>query len=149
MIIKPPSGYPRSCWNIYDGKPKKQYETLEEAQEIAKTREGYEAYFCSYCKHYHIGRTTTKVNHSMQRFPELELELGVRATAHLHMGDTITAINARCKSARNMVWRRPQQNDNRDNKRRTVPRSTSGEPQSDSRLLGNVVSSMPDDGTSS
>lgn len=105
-ITKPPSGTPRSCWNIYDAKPKKQYETLQEAAEVAEDKPTYEAYYCAHCKKYHIGRGTAKVNRSLQRFPELEIELGIRATAHLNMKDTVQAINNRCRTARDMAYRR-------------------------------------------
>jgi len=106
MITKPPAGFPRSCWNIYDAKPKKQYDTLEEAQELAKDRDGYEAYYCAYCKHFHIGRGTAKINRSMHRHPELEIELGVRVCAHLNMNDSVQSIANRCRSAKDKVFRK-------------------------------------------
>lgn len=106
MITKPPPGIPRSCWNIYDGKHKKKYDTLEEAKELANDKLGYQAYLCRFCDYFHIGRITKEstIQHFNRR-PELEIELGTRVIAHLRMGDNIDNLKKRYRSALDVAFR--------------------------------------------
>lgn len=106
MITKPPPGVPRSCWNIYDAKRKKQYNTLADAAEVAKQKHNYQGYHCRYCDKYHIGRLVKQsAAQYYNRRPELEIELGTRVVSHLRMGDTLETIKKRFRSAMDISYR--------------------------------------------
>lgn len=102
---RPPTGWPRQCWNIFDSKPKRRYQTLADAVAVRDAKQS--TYYCDHCSFFHNGHTTTKSRKKViDRFEYIELELGIRAASHLLSNDAPSAIAKRLATVqrRTGVW---------------------------------------------